>query len=156
MTPTARPQLTIRPIRGPYAPFMPLLLIGDESEPMIERYIGRATLYAGFVGTEVVAVCATTDEGPVTIEVKNLAVAPDWRRRGIGRRMLAYAESRNPGKTIVLGTGETPSTLRFYRSCGYTFTHRIPGFFVLNYSRPIVEEGVRLSDMLYFSKQSPG
>ena len=87
--------------------FMSLLLIGDESEKMIGRYVDRGRLYAGYIGETAVAVCLTTDEGAGVVEVKNLAVRHVFRRRGIGRRMLAYIESINSGMTIQLGTGET-------------------------------------------------
>lgn len=38
-------------------------------------------------------------------------------------------------------------------SCGYSYSHRIAGFFTDNYPGPIIEDGVRLKDMLYLSKQ---
>lgn len=133
--------------------FLPLLLIGDESETMVGKYIDRGALYVGFIDDRAVAVCMTTYESETVIEVKNLAVQPEWQRKGIGKQMLSYIEKINAGKTIILGTGETPSTLRFYRSCGYIFSHKIPNFFTDNYPSPIIEEGVQLKDMLYLTKQ---
>lgn len=131
-----------------------LLLMGDESEEMIARYISRATLFAASDGNLPVAVCAFTHEPSSTIEIKNLAVAPQYRRRGLGRRMLAHVERLFPKHTIMLGTGETPSTLRFYHNCGYRYSHRIERFFTDNYPHPIIEEGVTLRDMIYLVKQS--
>lgn len=132
--------------------YMPLLLIGDESEEMIGRYLDRGQLFAGFIDGVAVAVCVAMAVGAHHTEVKNLAVHPDFQRQGIGRRMLEYVERHNSGKTVTLGTGETPSTLRFYRSCGYIYSHRIPDFFTDNYPDPIIEEGVLLRDMVYLSK----
>lgn len=136
--------------------FLPLLLIGDESETMIDRYIGQGNLYAGFLEGVPIAVVMTVCIDSTTVEVKNLAVADGFRRQGYGRRMLLHIEKRHPGKTIVLGTGETPSTLRFYKSCGFTYSHRIPDFFTDNYPEPIIEEGVRLRDMIYLKKSASG
>lgn len=141
--------------RGTGRCFLPLLLIGDESEEMVGRYLDRGNLYVGYVADIPVAVCLTTDEGPELTEVKNLAVAPEFRNRGIGRTMLGHVESLHRGETVMLGTGETPSTLRFYRSLGYEYSHRIPDFFVKNYPTPIIEEGVRLKDMLILVKRVP-
>lgn len=132
--------------------YMPLLLVGDESERMIDRYLDRGTLYVGFVSGRAVAVCVTVAVGADVVEVKNLAVSEGFRCRGIGRAMLEHVEDVNRGRKIMLGTGETPSTLRFYRSCGYLYSHRVPGFFRDNYDEPIVEEGVELCDMLYLIK----
>ncbi|MDE5972843.1 MAG: GNAT family N-acetyltransferase [Muribaculaceae bacterium] len=134
--------------------YLPLLLEGDESEAMIDRYLDRGRLYAGFLGDRAVAVCVVTEEADGLVEVKNLAVDPGVRRRGYGRQMLRYAEKLHQGATVTLGTGETPSTLRFYESCGYRFSHRIPGFFTDNYPHPIVEEGVTLRDMIYLTKST--
>ena len=90
---------------------------------------------------------------PNTVEIKNLAVDAEYRRHGYGRRMLEYVESQHSNKRFILGTGETPSTLRFYKSCGYSYSHRIPNFFTDNYPTPIIEEGVTLRDMIYLKKQ---
>lgn len=132
--------------------YLPILLVGDESESMIDRYIDRGKLYVGFADDKPVAVCVTVGVEPDTVEVKNLAVVAGFRRRGYGRRMLEHVERRHPDARIILGTGETPSTLQFYESCGYSYSHRVPDFFIDNYPAPIIEEGVTLCDMIYLKK----
>ena len=126
--------------------YLPLLLIGDESEIMIDRYLDSGTLYVGLFNGKPIAVCVTLNLDPNTVEIKNLAVEEKYRRHGYGHRMLEYAESQHSNKKFILGTGETPSTLRFY-------SHRIPNFFTDNYPTPIIEEGVTLCDMIYLEKQ---
>lgn len=133
--------------------YLPLLLIGDESETMIDRYLDSGTLYVGLFNDKPIAVCVTVKLDPNTVEIKNLAVDAEYRRHGYGRRMLEYVESQHSNKMFILGTGETPSTLRFYESCGYSYSHRIPNFFTDNYPTPIIEEGVTLRDMIYLKKQ---
>lgn len=133
--------------------YLPLLLIGDESETMIDRYLDSGTLYVGLCNGKPIAVCVILNVAPKTVEIKNLAVEAEYRRHGYGRRMLEYAELQHSNKKIILGTGETPSTLRFYKSYGYSYSHRIPNFFTDNYSAPIIEEGVALCDMIYLEKQ---
>jgi len=133
--------------------YLPLLLIGDESEIMIDRYLDSGTLYDGLFNGKQIAVCVTLNLDPNTVEIKNLAVEEKYRRHGYGHRMLEYAESQHSNKKIILGTGETHSTLRFYKSCGYSYSHRIQNFFTDNYPTPIIEEGVTLCDMIYLEKQ---
>lgn len=151
MTPPAH--LRIKQIHTDKLRYLPLLLTGDESADMINRYIDRGNLFAGFIADVAVAVCVTTEESSSLTEIKNLAVHPDFQRRGFGRQMLNHVESLNRGKTMTLGTGETPSTLHFYKSCGYAYSHRIPDFFTDNYPNPIIEEGVQLRDMIYLTKK---
>ena len=64
-----------------------LLLLADEQESMIDRYLERGTLYALEDGG-IQAVCVVTDEGGRTAEIKNLAVRPERQRTGLGRRMI--------------------------------------------------------------------
>lgn len=132
--------------------YLPLLIIGDESERMIDRYLDRGRLFVGRYDGIPVAVCVTVDAGNSTVEIKNLAVNPEYQRKGFGRKMLEHVEHTNHGQEIILGTGETPSTIRFYQSCGYVYFHRIPDFFTDNYPDPIIEEGVTLRDMIYLRK----
>lgn len=146
--------LAIRKFEDGKRNFMDLLLIGDESEDMIMKYLDRGQLYIGSIDNKDVAVIVTVEYDDGSIEIKNLAVDAAYRRRGIGRRMLEYVEKIHSNRKIILGTGETPSTLRFYQSCGYCYSHRIPGFFTDNYPNPIVEEGITLRDMIYLSKGS--
>lgn len=132
--------------------FLQLLLIGDESETMIDRYLQQGNLYVGILNGVPITVCVVLTIDDTTVEIKNLAVSPCFQRRGFGRLMLEYVEKVNPNKSIILGTGETPSTLRFYEKCGYRYSHRVPNFFSNNYSNPIIEEGVLLRDMIYLKK----
>lgn len=57
--------------------FLPLLLIGDESEPMIERYLQQGNLYVGTSNDIPIAVCVALDIDKTTVEIKNLADIPD-------------------------------------------------------------------------------
>ena len=143
--------LKIVEIKSDKKRFLQLLLIGDESETMIDRYLHHGNLYAGILNGIPITVCVAIDD--TTVEIKNLAVSPYFQRRGFGRRMLEHVEKLNTNKSIILGTGETPSTLRFYEKCGYRYSHRVPDFFTNNYSNPIIEEGVLLRDMIYLKKK---
>ena len=134
--------------------YLPLLIMGDESESMIDRYLDSGTLYVGLLNGKPIAVCVIVNLDSDTVEIKNLAVETEYRRYGYGRRMLEYVESQHSDKKIILGTGETPSTLRFYKSCGYSYSHRVPNFFTDNYPTPIIEEGITLCDMIYLEKKT--
>ena len=70
--------------------YLPLLLLADEQEDMIDRYLERGTMYALKDGASVRAVCVVTDEGEGTLELKNLAAAPEYQRRGYGRRLVDF------------------------------------------------------------------
>lgn len=134
--------------------YLDLLLIGDEQESMIEKYLDRGDLYVGIISGKPIGVCVVTKESETLIEIKNIAVLPDYRRKGIGHEILKFIEQRYKGCNIQLCTGETPSTLNFYYSAGYKYSHRIKGFFTKNYDHPIIEEDILLKDMLYLIKKN--
>ena len=77
------------------------------------------------------AVCVVTEEGEDLLELKNLAVCPQCQRSGYGRKMIEFLCKEYKGRKTILqaGTGDSPATLPFYESCGFTQSHRIPGFF---------------------------
>lgn len=134
--------------------YLDLLLLADEQESMIDRYLARGTMYALFDDV-LRAVCVVTDEGAGVLEVKNLAVLPDCQRQDYGRRFLAALAEMYHGQYRIMrvGTGDSPQTLPFYEKCGFRQTHRIANFFVENYDHPIFEAGRQLLDMVYLQKQ---
>lgn len=133
--------------------YLPLLLLGDEQESMIDRYLEEGALYIWKEEEETAGVCVVADQGNGVLELKNIAVDPRFQRRGIGRAMIEALAKRYRGsyRVLLAGTGEAPSTLGFYQHCGFTYSHRVKDFF-LQYDHPIVEEGVQLKDMVYFQR----
>lgn len=133
--------------------FLPLLLLGDEQEDMIARYLDRGTLWTLCDGGVLRCVCVVTEEEPGTFEIKNLAVAPESQRRGYGRAMVEHAarQCRGRGKRLLVGTGDSPLTVPFYKACGFRECGRVKNFFLDNYDHPIFEAGRQLVDMVYFS-----
>lgn len=131
--------------------YLPLLLLADESERMIDRYLDRGTLYVlQNDAAETVGVCVVTVENEETIEIKNLAITPNFQKQGWGRFLIDYVKNTYKGRYKVLhvGTGESPATLPFYEKCGFKVSHRIKNFFTDNYEHAILEDGVQLTDMV--------
>lgn len=148
--------MEIREITGDKRRYLPLLLVGDEQEEMVMRYLPHGSLFVCF-DPDPCAVAVVTDEGDGCCELKNLAVEPCRQRQGYGRRMVAFVVRRYTARgyrTLRVGTGETPSTLSFYAQCGFRPAGRIPDFFTRNYDHPIVEEGVLLRDMICSNNRS--
>ena len=146
--------MEIREITENKTQYLALLLLADEQESMIGRYLNRGTMYALDDGG-VKAVCVVTDEGGGVLEIKNIAVRPDCQRRDYGRRLIEFVKDRYRGRfhTLQVGTGDSPLTVPFYLSCGFVRSHTLPGFFLEHYDHPIYECGKRLVDMVYFQQK---
>lgn len=134
--------------------YLPLLLLADEEEAMIDRYLERGTMYVLKDGG-IKAECIVTDEGNGILEIKNLAVLPQFQRRGYAKTLIDFIETeyKEHFKILQVGTGDSPATVPFYQKLGFVRSHIIKNFFTDNYSRPIYDGGVLLTDMVYLRKK---
>lgn len=134
--------------------YLPLLLLADEQEEMINRYLERGVMYV-LDDDGIKAECVVTDEGNGILEIKNIAVVQKFQRKGYGKKLIDFLVGEY-GKTYSIlqaGTGESPLTIPFYEKCGFVRTHRIPDFFIRNYDHPIYECGVQLTDMVFLQRK---
>ena len=134
--------------------YLPLLLLADEQEDMIDRYLERGTMYV-LDDDGVRAECVVTDEGEGILEIKNLAISPEDQGKGHGRALIEFlAENYATAFSVLqVGTGESPLTVPFYEKCGFTYHHRVSNFFTDHYDHPIYECGVQLVDMVYLQRR---
>ena len=149
--------MTVTELKGDKKRYLDLLLLADEQEDMIDRYLDRGTMYVLDDGG-VRAECVVTDEGGGVLEIKNIAVVPGFQRRGYGRRLIDFLVDTYSGRYDVLqvGTGESPATVPFYERCGFAFSHRVKNSFPDHYAHPIYEPGVRLTDMVSLRRPLAG
>lgn len=133
--------------------YLSLLLLADEQEDMIDRYLDRGNMYV-LEDDGIKCECVVTDEGNGILEIKNIATEPGYSKKGYASTMIEYIEKTYKGKYKILqvGTGESPLTLPFYEKCGFHYSHRIQNFFIDHYDHPIVECGKQLTDMIYLQK----
>lgn len=133
--------------------YLDLLLLADEQEDMIDRYLDRGKLFVlddGGVKCE----CVITDEGSGILEIKNIATVLQHRNQGYARTLIEFvAENYKEQFTVLqVGTGDSPFTIPFYEKCGFVRSHIIPNFFTDHYDHPIYEGGVQLVDMVYLQR----
>lgn len=133
--------------------FLDLLLIADEQENMIDKYLERGEMFALY-DDGLKAISVVTCEGESIYEIKNIAVYPASQRKGYGKLLVDYLFEyyQNRCSVMFVGTGDSPSTLSFYEYCGFRISHRLKNFFIDNYDKPIYEDGKRLTDMVYLRK----
>ncbi len=143
----------IRKIKTNKKEYLPLLLLADEQESMIEKYLERGEMYALYENG-LKAVCVVTEEDNTTLEIKNIVTVPNHQRKGYARKLIDFLIEEYSGKCSVLqvGTGDSPLTIPFYEKCGFVRSHVMKDFFTKNYDHEIVEGGVPLKDMVYLKK----
>ncbi|MFW6257551.1 MAG: GNAT family N-acetyltransferase [Prolixibacteraceae bacterium] len=134
--------------------YLNLLLLADEQEDMIDRYLEKGELFALF-DDDLKTVCVVLATDKETCELKNISTYKKYQGKGYGRILIKFISDhyKNTCKTMIVGTGETPAILSFYESCGFEKSHTIQNFFTDNYNHPMFEAGIQLVDMVYLKKK---
>lgn len=145
--------MEIREIKENKKRFISLLLLADEQEDMIDRYLDRGTMYV-LDDYGVKCECVVTDEGNGVLEIKNIATELSYQRRGYARTLIDFLAVKYKEQYSVLqvGTGDSPLTVGFYERCGFTRSHSVKNFFIDNYDHLIFEGRCLLTDMIYLRK----
>lgn len=145
--------MKIRKVENGKKRYLTLLLLADEQEDMVDRYLERGTMYV-LEDDGIKAECVVTDEGAGVLELKNIAVEPGFQGRGYGRALVDFLVKTYGGQYSVLqaGTGDSPATIPFYEACGFRRHHVVRNFFTDHYDHPIYECGVQLVDMVYLQR----
>jgi len=133
--------------------FLDLLLLADEQEDMIDKYLSIGDLFALY-DDDLKSVCVVAPINDETCELKNIATYEEHQGKGYGRALIKFVSDfyKNSYKTMLLGTGEVPWILSFYESCGFEQSHRIKNFFTDNYDHPMFDGDIQLVDMVYLKK----
>lgn len=130
--------------------FLDLLLLADEQEDMIDRYLDRGKLFALY-DADLKSICVVTDEGGGSYELQSLATYEQFQGKGYGsylvRHILDYYKDK--GTDMLVGTGDIPWIVSFYKRCGFNYSHRVKDYFLNRYDKPIFEADVQLKDKVY-------
>jgi GNAT superfamily N-acetyltransferase len=133
--------------------FLDLLLLADEQENMIDKYLPGGELFALY-DDDLKSVCVVVPINSETCELKNIATYEKYQGKGYGRALINFIFDfyKNDYKTMLVGTGETPTILSFYESFGFEESYRVKNFFTDNYDHPMFEGDIQLVDMIYLKK----
>ena len=133
--------------------YLDLLLIADEQEDMIDRYLDKGKMFV-LDDNGVKCECIVTDEGKGVLEIKNIATVPEFQGKGYAKALIEFLveEYGEQYSVLQVGTGDSPLTIPFYEKCGFVRSHIVPNFFTDNYDYPIFECGVQLVDMVYLQR----
>ena len=133
--------------------YLDLLLLADEQEDMIDRYLEKGRMYV-LDDDGIKSECVITDEGNGLLEIKNIATYPEYQGKGYAKTLIDFVVQTFSEQYSVLqvGTGDSPLTVPFYEKCDFVRSHTVPNFFTDNYDHPIYECGIQLVDMVYLRR----
>ncbi|WP_342441864.1 GNAT family N-acetyltransferase [Lysinibacillus sp. FSL K6-0057] len=151
-----RYRTSLEKVEGDREAFLPQLLLADESEVAVRKYLDTGTLYKINCGEMLVGVALVVPQTDTTIELKNIAIVPKYQGKGIGKeilRQLTEKCQKDGYQTVLVGTANSSiDNIAFYQKAGFRM-EAIEKDFFSHYPEPIYENGIRALDMIFFSKQ---
>ncbi|MUK87958.1 GNAT family N-acetyltransferase [Ornithinibacillus sp. L9] len=136
--------------------YIDYLLLADESEEVINKYIQIGDMFSVYYKDELAGVVLFTFDSNEVVELKNIALAPPFRRLGIGKRIVAWSlehYKREGQQKMIVGTANSSiGNIAFYQKVGFRMVGIKKDFFN-DYPNPIYEDGIQALDMVMFEKQ---
>ena len=133
--------------------YLPLLLLADPCEAMIDRYLEAGEMHVIKAGNAAVCEAVVLPLSETSCELKNIATDPQFQGQGHATRLVETLFKLYAARFQTMYVGTTPTGATFYARFGFEPSHTVVGFFADNYPKPIYENGERLTDMLYFKKE---
>ncbi len=145
--------MNIRTERGGKRAYLPLLLEADPCEAMIDRYLDTGTLYVMTDAGVTVCTAVVTETPEHECELKNIAVAERFRKRGFASRMLEHLFQTYEKRYRFMYVGTSETAVPFYEKNGFEYSHTVRNFFTENYPGPVLDGGKLCTDMIYLKRK---
>ena len=124
--PPTRRRLRVTRHTGPRDDLRPLFELAEDSAAELDSYLGCGDVLVADNGDGVIGHLQLVGTGTAKeAEIRNMAVAPAHRRRGIGTALVeaAVERARREGRTslVVATAAADVNNLRFYQRVGFRF-----------------------------------
>ena len=93
-----------------------------EDMPVLEQgYKNSMLILAAYENDELLGIIRTVGDGFTIVFIQDILVFPEKQRQGIGTALLKAVLDRFPNvRQIELATDNTPKTVAFYKSLGFS------------------------------------
>jgi ribosomal protein S18 acetylase RimI-like enzyme len=132
---------------------MHLLLLADENQQLIDRYLPHSQIYLFTNDDQIQGICLlqiTGDSG----EIVNIAVEPAYQSQGIGKALLNHVKgiAHQQGlQRLVIKTGNSGiGQIALYQQQGFDLVAVNYNYFLKNYPTPIWENRIQCKHQLVF------
>lgn len=133
-----------------------LLLLADENQLLIDKYLPNSQLYVLETDDNIVGVGVLQINGTAG-EIMNIAVAPDYQQKGLGRAMvraLTNSAAQQGVGQLRIATGNCGiGQIALYQQEGFELVAIDRNYMLRNYPNPIWENGIQCKHQLIFEKK---
>ncbi|MEP0369008.1 MAG: GNAT family N-acetyltransferase [Cyclobacteriaceae bacterium] len=133
-----------------------LLLLADPSEEMISKYLNSGETFVAKLDDKIVGgfILLPISEGE--IEIKNIAVYPEYQKKGLGKELMKYAirtAKMEAYDFLIIKTADSSRyQISFYEKLKFKLDSTIKGHYIQYYKEPIIENGLEAVDQLVFRR----
>jgi len=137
-------QMEARFCAGFMAGSEPWLTLGVTAEQAFQRLTDPAReVQAARLEGEIIGVLILHLSGPLNGYIQTIAVHPDWRQRGLGRQMMAFAEDRifrQSPNVFLCVTAFNMRALKFYEALGYRRAGELPDYLAKGFAEILMRK----------------
>ena len=154
--------LRIEPYTGDRGALRELFELAEDSPTQLDSYLWAGRVLVAHAGQEPVGHLQLVpgEDGEGVVEVKNMAVRPQWQGRGLGARLIAAAvelvtAERRESTMVVATAAADVGNLRFYQRQGFRMRSVERDAFtpVTGYPSDLVIDGVPLRDRVWLDRE---
>jgi ribosomal protein S18 acetylase RimI-like enzyme len=102
-------------------------------------------VYVAAAGRQIIGFVILNMQGGFTGYIQSIGVAPEWRSRGIGRRLVAHAEERifrEAPNVFICVSSFNRDAQRLYRRLGYEAVGELKDFVVRGHSEILLRKSI--------------
>lgn len=156
-----REELRVEVFTGPREELRGSFALAEDSTDELDAYLPLGTVLVAVAKGGTVGHLQLVDTDPGGVELKNMAVRPDWQGRGVGRRLIAAALAHAAGTAteMLVATGAADvGNLRFYQRQGFRFRSVERDAFTeaTGYPPGLEVDGIPLRDRVWLDRPVPG
>ncbi|MGK7397373.1 MAG: GNAT family N-acetyltransferase [Candidatus Cyclobacteriaceae bacterium M3_2C_046] len=133
-----------------------LLLLADPSPAQVKNYIHQSEVFIASIQSLPIGTLALYPLDVNTLEIKNLAVAPDYQKQGIGKLLIRKAIEKAKDRAVKklwISTGNSSlGQLYLYQKMGFRLHSISLDYFTKYYPEPILENGLLCRDLVRLVK----
>lgn len=145
--------LIIKEVKNNKKEYLPMLLLADPSEDMIDLYINKGEMYVLEEDNNIICEAVVIKISNTECELKNIAAIEEYQGKGYGKKLMNYLFNIYSKRFEVMFVGTTSSTALFYNKLGFEDSHTVNNFFIDNYQETIFEGEVQCVDMVYLKRK---
>jgi ribosomal-protein-alanine N-acetyltransferase len=148
-------EVEVRPIDGPQEiESCARIMVNSEPWITLKRTYGDSVrmmgdslreTYVAWVGNEIAGFLILRMDGPFPGYIQTVGVAREWRKRGVGSRLVKFAEERifrQSPNVFMCVSSFNPDALRLYKRLGYEVIGEIREFIIKGHSEILLRKSI--------------